>query len=568
MHNFVNKFKVRALSGIFVCFSPTESYYECRRRSLRVKGLEPEAKGFDYYSSSRTPRKYRAKEEEEREIWEEVGERREEEGEREEEEGGVREKEEEGVREVGKEREEEDKEEGEESEPLLESGYDDDEEEEEARGKRKRTPRIQSATENATSLGKSHKRRELNRPKIGGHHDKTVGRHDNNDSDDRGDTEESEEEVAEEISDTNEKDNRISLVEDSGGSDRNRHRTCNTDAIETLTDSKSASSTVFSIQRRHSRAKNRLFTRNRASPSGGGTGRCNDDVIVVETPMGGRREENKYDANSMLRGDCTARNGVTDQNDLLTNTTSSIPRRNRSIVADENSTRFRSKIGITLGDDHSNTDSPGNDVTANRRGKSLNAGDVISCNRGSGGGGAVLCNGVRGSPANLWLGGGGGEGEGGGGRDVLVDMETEPPLSQGGRNSNSKSTHPPTSRVQVSNLKSTSSATTITAATSRSSSLNSNPNSKSTLSIPSSSSTTPIQRQQESPTSSAANQQSTRKEVDIDHGRLLALFQRVVEETGQTSVEEMEKMLSTFNHLVFRYRMRTDRQQLTKVSQP
>ena len=35
-----------------------EGLYE-RRRSLRVKGLEPEEKGFDYYAASRTPRKQR-----------------------------------------------------------------------------------------------------------------------------------------------------------------------------------------------------------------------------------------------------------------------------------------------------------------------------------------------------------------------------------------------------------------------------------------------------------------------------------------------------------------------------
>jgi hypothetical protein len=38
----------------------------------------------------------------------------------------------------------------------------------------------------------------------------------------------------------------------------------------------------------------------------------------------------------------------------------------------------------------------------------------------------------------------------------------------------------------------------------------------------------------------------------------------VVDGTETSSVEEMEKMLSTFSHLVFRYRMRTDRRQLAR----
>ena len=54
--------------------------------------------------------------------------------------------------------------------------------------------------------------------------------------------------------------------------------------------------------------------------------------------------------------------------------------------------------------------------------------------------------------------------------------------------------------------------------------------------------------------------------VDIDRGKLLSLFERVVDATENSSVEEMEKLLSTFNHLVFRYRLRSDRQQLTIVS--
>lgn len=54
--------------------------------------------------------------------------------------------------------------------------------------------------------------------------------------------------------------------------------------------------------------------------------------------------------------------------------------------------------------------------------------------------------------------------------------------------------------------------------------------------------------------------------VDIDPVKLFTLFERVVAETEDCSVEVMEKMLSTFDHLVFRYRLRNNRRQLNSVS--
>ena len=66
--------------------------------------------------------------------------------------------------------------------------------------------------------------------------------------------------------------------------------------------------------------------------------------------------------------------------------------------------------------------------------------------------------------------------------------------------------------------------------------------------------------------SSALNGTTSRFTVDVDHCRLLSVFQRVVDRTEDCSVEVMEKMLSTFEHLVFRYRMRSDRRQLVTVS--
>lgn len=54
--------------------------------------------------------------------------------------------------------------------------------------------------------------------------------------------------------------------------------------------------------------------------------------------------------------------------------------------------------------------------------------------------------------------------------------------------------------------------------------------------------------------------------VIIDRRRLLAVFEQVTQATGSYSVEEMEKLHSTFEHLVFRHRMKLDRSQLVEVS--
>lgn len=54
--------------------------------------------------------------------------------------------------------------------------------------------------------------------------------------------------------------------------------------------------------------------------------------------------------------------------------------------------------------------------------------------------------------------------------------------------------------------------------------------------------------------------------VDIDCRRLLSLFDSVVSATEGCGLEKMEKLLATFDHLVFRYRLRNDRKQLVNVS--
>ena len=53
--------------------------------------------------------------------------------------------------------------------------------------------------------------------------------------------------------------------------------------------------------------------------------------------------------------------------------------------------------------------------------------------------------------------------------------------------------------------------------------------------------------------------------VDIDCGKLLSLFDRIVSKTKDCSLEQLEQLLSIFDHLVFRYRLRTDRRQLVNV---
>ena len=53
--------------------------------------------------------------------------------------------------------------------------------------------------------------------------------------------------------------------------------------------------------------------------------------------------------------------------------------------------------------------------------------------------------------------------------------------------------------------------------------------------------------------------------VTIDRRKLLELFERVVHETESCSVEQMEDLYFTFEHLVFRHRMKKERSQLLEV---
>ncbi len=55
-------------------------------------------------------------------------------------------------------------------------------------------------------------------------------------------------------------------------------------------------------------------------------------------------------------------------------------------------------------------------------------------------------------------------------------------------------------------------------------------------------------------------------DVIIERGRLLALFERVVLATEETSCEQMERLHATFEHIVFRHRMTTNRSELLEVS--
>lgn len=55
------------------------------------------------------------------------------------------------------------------------------------------------------------------------------------------------------------------------------------------------------------------------------------------------------------------------------------------------------------------------------------------------------------------------------------------------------------------------------------------------------------------------------KEVVIDRKRQLSLFNCVTETTGNSTVEQMDRLHSTFEHIVFRHRMSVDKQQLLEV---
>ena len=56
------------------------------------------------------------------------------------------------------------------------------------------------------------------------------------------------------------------------------------------------------------------------------------------------------------------------------------------------------------------------------------------------------------------------------------------------------------------------------------------------------------------------------EEVVIDRKRQLALFDRVTQATGSASVEQMDRLHSTLEHIVFRHRMTMDKHQLIEVN--
>ena len=56
------------------------------------------------------------------------------------------------------------------------------------------------------------------------------------------------------------------------------------------------------------------------------------------------------------------------------------------------------------------------------------------------------------------------------------------------------------------------------------------------------------------------------KEVAIDRKRQLALFHHVTQATESSSVEQMDRLHSTFEHIVFRHRMTLDKQRLIEVN--
>ena len=70
----------------------------------------------------------------------------------------------------------------------------------------------------------------------------------------------------------------------------------------------------------------------------------------------------------------------------------------------------------------------------------------------------------------------------------------------------------------------------------------------------------------ETANASSMSSENVNRPVVIDRRRLLAIFEQVARVTGSYSIEDMEKLHSTFEHLVFRHRMKQERSQLVEVS--
>ena len=233
----------RRLTYFYIFFSVhvcvcVEGLFE-RRRSLRVKGLEPEERGFDYYAASRTPRKQREG------GCEGVG------GEGGEGEGGC-----EGV---GGEREGE-------SDDVLESGYEDDDEREGEGEMRERESTCIREKERIEKRGTRS------------------GRLRGNLADSRMETGESESDPNNEMEEGDKcHGNDLSLGRNatSENSVKNKRRNGN----GTHTEPAGSESTVVRIQRnlrRTPRVKPQPFPGNREtrSPVAVGNERCNDDIIT------------------------------------------------------------------------------------------------------------------------------------------------------------------------------------------------------------------------------------------------------------------------------------------------
>ena len=498
--------------SVHVCVC-VEGLYE-RRRSLRVKGLEPEEKGFDYYAASRTPRKQREG------GCEGVG------GEGGEGEGGC-----EGV---SGEREGE-------SDDVLESGYEDDDEREGEGEMREREIRERERVEKrGTSSGRLRGNLADSRMETG-----------ESESDPNNEMEEGVNHRGNDLS-----SGRNATSENSVKRRSNKRRNGNGHSTEPA----GSETTVVSIQRnlrRTPRVKLQPFPGNRETRSpvaAVGNERCNDDIIT----SGVQRDICQSRSEDRVNGSFSSPSNYVG---------GSAHRKNRShssSVSMETVSRVRSKVIVISDDKSSSVDTGVVAVATGKKSKSVPvaAGDGV----GRGGvacdgvmvGREVVCNGVGRPSSDLWLGGGGAEAESAL-RDVLVGMETE---SERERNSNSKSTHSSTGPSrQVSNSKS---APNPTSTTTRQKS-NSNPNLKSAPSVSTTTTTTTAHSSSLRRNQSEEEEERQRQEIDVDTSKLVAMFDRVISESGEVSVEVMEKMLSTFNHLVFRYRMRSDRRQLPRV---
>ena len=614
------------------------SFYE-RRRSLRQKGLQPEEKGFDYYCTSRTPRKEGSRGlndhkshdhqadrhyDDEKEDMDDVQEE-EDEGEGEGGEGHKiddiliedvpNEREMEGRR--GEERGER---EGGEDEGAIESGWDDDEEmntptqdiissvrssrRPSSKSKRRKRRHLLesskqyqnievvscSGTENGISKREKQRMRMGHRTKrdvlIDEDHDMVATRnclHDDRFNDPKHDFKSDSAiikipQLPRRLSSAKQ---RLFDRSNSTGSPSTHHRS-NEDITMATSENENTRNGAEDSDRESQSSSQKVLQNTERD-----TGRC--IITHVQNSASDRsspavrveEDEEEIDSRALRRGNGRSNSFATghtsryasdgiDGNGITTSSSSTLLRKSKS------------KATPTITD----VDDNGIVMTTTKKGKSVArtlSADVKSSKRlnteenGADGDDCVLvklknknvgrnlCNGqVAMATSECWLGRDGlamrAGSSGGGDHDMEEERETRAMDTCHWEETNDNV-------EQISNLNSTQCNNGSANSTRRNSRNGTSLNSKSTQdAVATSSSSLPGNPIAASNNINPMQPQTRTNAVQIDRKRLLTLFERVVDETVTCSLETMEKMLSTFNHLVFRYRMREDRRQLNVVS--